>query len=272
MMVWWATAMHGKAEDQPTVSFVVPCYNEQANIAAAVTEIEAAAHEALLPSFEIVVVDDCSVDRSRELVTQLAAEKSHLRLVANPQNLGFGGAYKTGVRNARGNYVIMIPGDNSHPSSGITPILRRVGEADIVIPYASNPEARSVARQVLSSAFTRLVNLLFGLKIAYFNGCVLHKTDHLKQIEIRTNGFAYQAEALVKLIRAGANYTEIPVAISERSNGKTSAFKLKNIYRVGMAMVTVWFDIHGARRKPTRRIVPRSVPAPADQQNSAVNQ
>ena len=245
--------MQGNAADRPAVSFVVPCYNEQANIAAAVAEIETAACEAQLPSFEIVVVDDCIVYLSRKLVTEMGAEKTYVRLVANSQNMGFGGSYKTGVRNAQGIYVIMIPGDNSHPSAGITPILSRMGASDIVIPYVANPEARSVARQIVSSAFTRLVNGLFGLKVTYFNGCVLHKTDLLKQIDIRTNGFAYQAEALVKLIRAGANYIEIPVAISERSNGKSSAFKPKNIYRVCRAILSVWLEVHGMRHRKERR-------------------
>lgn len=247
--------MHEQEARRPTVSFAVPCYNEQNNIAGAIAEIEIAARDSQLPSFEIIVVDDCSIDESRTIVSELASTRKYIRLVTNKKNLGFGGAYKAGVRSARGDYVIMIPGDNSHPSDGIVPILRRAGEADMVIPYASNPEARSVPRRILSSAFTHLVNLLFGLKISYFNGCVLHRTDLLNQIEIRTNGFAYQAEALVKLLRAGATYVETPVAISERSNGKTSAFKLKNIYRVCRAILSAWLEVHGLRHRSERRVV-----------------
>lgn len=244
--------MQGK--DRPTVSFVVPCYNEEKNIASAIAEIEAAARDAGLPSFEIVVIDDASVDNSRKLVTELASERPYLRLVANRQNLGFGGAYKTGVRNANGIYVIMIPGDNSHPREGMVPILCRAGEADIVIPYVSNPEARTLFRQIISSAFTHLVNLLFRTSVSYFNGCVLHQTDLLNQIEIHTNGFAYQAEALIKLLRVGATYVEVPVAISERSTGKTSAFKLKNIRRVCVAILALWLEVHGIGRRPAQPV------------------
>jgi dolichol-phosphate mannosyltransferase len=247
--------MHEQSASRPTVSFAVPCYNEQNNIAGAIAEIETAARDAQLPSFEIIVVDDCSTDSSRELVAGLAADRQHVRLVANKKNLGFGGAYKAGVRNARGVYVIMIPGDNSHPSEGIVPILKRAGEADMVIPFPSNPEARGLPRRIVSWAFTTLVNLLFGLKVAYFNGCVLHRTDLINQVRIRTNGFAYQAEAVVKLLRAGATYVDIPVAISERSNGKSSAFKLKNIYRVCRAILSVWLEVHGLRHRDERRVV-----------------
>ncbi len=239
--------MIGGPDERPAITFVVPCYNEARNVAATVAEIELAAKGADVASFEIVVVNDCSSDDTGEVVRELSATDRRIRLITNSKNLGFGGAYKEGVKNAKGIHVIMIPGDNAHPHAGISPILRRAGEADIVIPYVKNPEARSWVRQFMSRCFTRLLNALFGLDVPYFNGLVLHKLDLLKAIEIRTNGFAYQAEALIKLISGGASYVTIPVEISERSVGKTAAFRVKNVYRVLKTILAVWIDL---RRSP----------------------
>jgi glycosyltransferase involved in cell wall biosynthesis len=212
------------------VSFVVPCLNEEKNIAATIAEIRGAA--AKLQDYEIVVVDDGSTDRTGAIADEMSRADAHVRAVHNPRNLGFGGAYKVGVANARMPFAIMVPGDNNHPADGITPILDRLGEADIVIPYVSNPEVRGPARRLISGAFTGLLNVLFGLRVPYYNGLVLHRTDLLRLITIETDGFAYQSEALIKLLRRGATSTSVPVPVAQRGDHSTRAFRLKNVLRV----------------------------------------
>ncbi len=231
------------------LSFVIPCYNEQRNIGKVIAEIDAAAADAPVPSYEIVIVDDCSTDDTRDVARSIARGRSDIVLVCNATNLGFGGAYKAGVEHANGAYAMMIPGDNSHPKEGITPILRCAGEADIIIPYAANPQARDFARIVISRSFTWLVNSLFGLDVPYFNGTVLHKTELLRSITIKTNSFAYQAEALVRLIRRGATYKAVPVTIAERANGRSSALHLRNVIQVGQCLAVLLVDVYLRHRE-----------------------
>jgi len=226
------------------LSFVIPCFNEQANIEKVIAEIDAATADAGIHTYDIVVVDDCSTDGTREVVRSICAQRSDVALVCNSVNLGFGGAYKAGVEHANGAYAMMIPGDNSHPKAGITPILRRAGEADIIIPYASNPEARELSRVLISRSFTWLVNTLFGLNVPYFNGTVIHKTDLLRTITIKTNSFAYQAEALVRLIHRGASYETVPVQIAERIEGHSSALHFKNIVQVAQCLAVLLVDVY----------------------------
>lgn len=229
--------------ERPQVSFVVPCYNESANIADTIMEIGAAAADAQIDDFEIVVVDDCSDDDSAAIVTNVAHSKGYVRLIRNARNLGFGGAYKEGVKNARGVYVIMVPGDNAHPRGSITPILLKAGMADMIIPFVTNPETRSHRRRIISYCFTRLLNTLFRLDVPYFNGTVLHKTDLLKTVDIKTNSFSYQAEAVIKLIKRGATYAAVGVAIDESRRRRTTAFKPRNIYRVANSVFSIWRDV-----------------------------
>ena len=235
--------MPSSTTDRPHISFVVPCYNEAENIAETVAEVESAMRDAAIARFEIIVIDDCSKDQSAAIVTTLMRDKSHLKLIRNTDNLGFGGAYKEGVRNATGTYVIMVPGDNAHPKGSILPIIAKAGEADIIIPFVTNPATRSRRRQALSRCFTGILNLLFGMRIPYFNGTVLHKTDVLRSIDINTNGFAYQAEALVKLIKRGASFAAVGVQIDESRKKRTTAFKPKNVYRVVNTIFTLWRDV-----------------------------
>jgi glycosyltransferase involved in cell wall biosynthesis len=211
---------------QPWVSFVVPCFNEEDNVAATVESARRSVPAG--KDYEVVLVDDCSTDRTLERMQALAAKDPRITVVHNPVNLSLGGSYKAGVARASGRYVIMIPGDDGFPAHSIREILSRAGQADIVIPVVTNPGVRTRFRAFASRSFVALLNGMFRLDVRYYNGAVLHRLDVLRSIEIRTNGFAYQAEALVKLIARGASYTQCEVTIQERAAGRSSALSVRN--------------------------------------------
>jgi glycosyltransferase involved in cell wall biosynthesis len=239
--------MGASRTDRPTITFVIPCYNEVRNIEQSITAIEAATHASNITQYEMLVVDDGSNDGTRELVASLAASRPALKLICHAVNLGFGGAYKTGVANARGTYVMMLPGDNGFHPEEISRLLVRLGKADIVIPYPPSLASRGFFRAMLSGSFTRLMNALFLLKLPYFNGPVVHTTDLLRTVPIKTNSFAFQAEALVRLMRRGATYETVEVKPLERTEGRSSALRLKNIVQVTIAIGTLLVDIYGRR-------------------------
>ena len=217
------------------VSFIVPALNEEKNIAGTVAEICRAAE--ILDDYELVLVDDGSQDRTGEIIDNLAVSNPRVRALHNPKNLGMGGAYKVGIVQVRLPYVIMIPGDNCHPASSILAILGSVGEADVVIPYVKNTHVRTLARRVISTSYTRLLNTLFWLNVPYYNGVVLHRTDLVRNITIETDGFAYQAESLIKILRKGASSVSVPIVLSETGDRNSRAFRFKNIMTVGE---TIW--------------------------------
>src|SRR3984893_6192292 len=211
---------------KPTFAFVIPCFNEQDNVAATVDSVREAM--GTRSDYEIVLVNDASNDHTLERMQALAAVDPHIRVLDNPVNLGFGGSYKRGAKAATATYVMMLPGDDGFPGQSIAEILSHAGEADIIIPIVTNPSARSGFRAFASKGFTTLLNWTFWLNVGYYNGAVLQRNELLRAIEIRTNSFAYQAEALVKLIARGATYTHCYVRIQERAAGRSSAFSLKN--------------------------------------------
>jgi dolichol-phosphate mannosyltransferase len=218
----------------PTVSFVIPCFNEDRNISATVASVREGmrTHD----EYEIILVNDASTDRTLDCMQALAAADPRIRVLDNPSNLGFGGSYKRGARAATATYVMMLPGDDGFPGQSIAEIVSHAGEADIIIPIVFNSGARSWFRAFASKGFTTLLNWMFWLNIGYYNGAVLQRNELLRGIEITTNSFAYQAEALVKLIARGATYKHCYVSIQERAAGRSSALSLKN-------QVAVWRTI-----------------------------
>jgi len=224
-------------------SFIIPAYNEEKNINGAIDEVIGVVKKCNIKKYEIIVINDCSSDKTLQIVTARVVKNLPIKIINNLKNYGFGGSYKLGVQKAIMDYVIMIPGDNAHPGNGIIPILNLAGSADIIIPYSKNPGTRSLARRIISFLFTFFVNLLFLNKVPYYNGLVLHKTKLIQSIEIKTNSFAYQAEGLVRLLSSGASFISVGVDINERDHGKSSAFKLKNIFFVIKAVIFLRIEL-----------------------------
>lgn len=220
-----------------TVTFVVPALNEEESIADVAQEIAKSIQDSGIDGYEILFVNDCSTDNTGLIMDQLAGEDPHVRVIHNKLNLGLGGAYSEGIKSATCAYVIMIPGDNNHPAAGITPILRMAGQADIIIPYVINRRSRTAVRQFLSSVFVWVLNLLISQKIRYFNGIVMHRTDFINSIKIETGGFAYQAEAVIKLLQRGATFAEVGVIIAGDDGRGSSAFRFRNIATI---VETIW--------------------------------
>jgi dolichol-phosphate mannosyltransferase len=233
----------------PTLSFIVPALNEQRNIGPTVEQIITAAGDRLT-EYEIVLVDDHSTDTTGSIMDALARANSRVRVIHNAKNLGLGGAYKQGIKEARFNYVMGVWGDNSMPASSLIPILEQLGTSDIVMSYMPNlREIKSPFRFVGSRAYTSLLNILFGLKLRYYNGFTIHRSDLLKSIDISSNGFGFQAEIILKLLKAGHSYTEVGVPgiyITARSK----ALRIKNLISIVATIVHLIKELRGFHPRP----------------------
>ncbi len=217
----------------PEITFFVPCLNEEPNIAGALDNIRSAIADVPTP-YEILVVDDCSTDRTVPVVRQYMADhpKAPIVLLQHAQHQGLGHNFKAAASMAKGRYYMLVNGDNVERRELIAALLARLGEADIIIPYFGKLDARPLERRVVSRAFTRLVNLLSGTRIQYYNGAVIHLRENVVAHHSGTRGFGYQAELVTRLISRGANYVELEVPMQERQHGRSSAFNLRNFFSV----------------------------------------
>jgi len=220
------------------ISIVVPALNEAATLAGAVDRARSAARRHFA-DYEIIIVDDGSTDATGEIAERLALADRRIRVVHHDRPRNLGHAYKVGVALARREYLLMFPGDDEGTDEQLDAVMSRAGRADIIVNYISNPEVRSWSRVGLSRMFVAFLNWRCGRQqqLRYYNGTVLHRTEVVRGITIRTDSFAYQAEALVKLLRAGHSYLEVSTPIAPRSGGRTKAFRLKNLAGVMWALI-----------------------------------
>ncbi|MBI2135300.1 glycosyltransferase family 2 protein [Candidatus Woesearchaeota archaeon] len=225
-----------------SITILVPAYNEEKGLNGAVTSTDRIARS-MFRDYEIIIFDDCSHDRTGEIADKLAKKFPKARVVHNRKNMGLGYNYRKAVELATKKYFTMVTGENEILPDSLKKILASTGEADIIIPYNINTEIRPFYRRAISSSFTALMNILFGMRLNYYLGPVVHKTELLKKARITTNSFAYQAEILVHLIKKGkCSYKE--VGVYNRKPEKTSMFKIKNLMGVGKTVITLFFDIY----------------------------
>lgn len=228
-----------------SLSIVVPAYNEQVNLEPTVLHIIEASN-LLNAEFEIIIVNDCSKDNTAGVADQLAQKFKFVRVLNNSVNLGFGGAYKRGVEESRMAYTIMIPGDDAYPVTALNTIFSKVGTADMVMSYTTNMQVRPLIRRVISRSFVVFLNILFGLKLKYYNGVSVLPTLMAQNMK-SSDGFGYAAENVVRLIKIHQyTYAQVPVEITERKDGKSNAFNAKNIWLVVRGLILLTKDVYFA--------------------------
>jgi glycosyltransferase involved in cell wall biosynthesis len=220
------------------VSFFVPCYNEEPNILGALRKLTEVARR-LGVSYEILVFDDCSRDRTVEVVRDYQAAHPDLpiRLFENDKNRGVARNFVEGAFQARGVYYRLICGDDIEPIETHLAVLSRAGEADIVVPYFTQIGGRPWRRDVISKLYTRLVNLASGYGLRYYNGCPLYRRADVMRFHVEATGFGYQAEFLTRLIGEGRSVVEVPVVSIDREG--SGSINLRNFVSVGHSLVKI---------------------------------
>lgn len=227
-----------------TISVIIPALNEEGNIESAVNTVLTAMGDKF-SDYEILIFDDGSYDNTGYIADKLAAENNKIQVIHNPKNMGYGYNFKKGVELAKNDYIAMFPGDNEIEGESIKSMFERVRDGlDIIIAYTVNAQIRPLSRRVISRSYTKVMNLLFGLRLKYYNGPPIYKRELIKSIPITTSGFAFLSEILVRAIKSGHKYIEIGMKLRERAYGGSKACKLNNIISVLQTMFRLFWVVN----------------------------
>ena len=213
--------------DDLMLSIIVPVLNEEESIESALKNIGEAI-ERLVAKCEVIVVDNGSVDATIEIVERRQRNCDYIKLIPNVLPRGIGIAVWEGIRNSKGRYVVMIPGDGENDTWEILRYLPLLEDVDIVIPYVYNREVRPIFRRLLSKLYKLVINLSFGMLLNYMNGTVIYRRKILDSIDLHSKGFFFQTELLIKCIKRGYLYAEVPYKISPRDGGQQKAINLQS--------------------------------------------
>jgi len=226
-----------------SISVIVPVYNEEGTIAAAISSITREM-KGITNDYEILVINDGSRDTTPEIIRNLMKKNRHIRFIDRKVNKGFGYTVKEGFINAKKAYITQFHGDNDSSTTFIKELIKQRNTADILSTYPTDTTVRSSLRRLLSSIFIRLMNLLFRMHLKYFNGAFICKTKLLKSLMLTSKGFAIYAEVKVRLVNRGYTIAEIPFTHTGRSAGVTKAVNMKSVIQTIETILNLVGDIY----------------------------
>jgi dolichol-phosphate mannosyltransferase len=237
------------------VAVIVPTYNERANLEQIASRLRAA-----VPDADLLIVDDNSPDGTGEAADKLAAGDARIHVLHRPAKAGLGSAYIAGFRWAlERDYGVLveIDADGSHQPQELPALLAALeAGADLVIGSRYVPGGTVLnwpkSREVLSRGGNTYARVLLGIKVRDATGGYrAFRATALRQVgldEVESQGYCFQIDLALRVIRAGLTVVEVPITFVERTQGASKmsrAVVAEALWRVTQWGVAAW--LHGSK-------------------------
>jgi len=222
-----------------SVSVVIPVFNEELTIGDIVARTRSTLEQFKLP-YEVLVIDDGSVDRSAEIAQTSEAH------VLREAHQGKGHALRLGFERAKGDVIVTLDSDGSHQPEEIPLILRCMMEnkVDFVIGSrffdtdVNNAKIPNVNR-IGNRMFSDLIRLFTGVKISDSqSGFRAIRSSVIKKMRLNSRGYEVESEMLVKALKMGVRVAEIPISFEQRTVGKSRLDPLKDGTKILYSIIT----------------------------------
>lgn len=218
-------------QNKPAVSIIVPALNEEKNIGDAIANVLDGLGDFGVKG-EVIIVNDGSADKTEELVKLAMVKNKQIKMITHDKPLGIGASFWDGVDHANGDIVVMLPGDNENDSREIFRYLRLLEQVDIVIPFNFGKEVRPFLRNLISFIYRLIINTTFCTNFNYTNGTILYRKSILKELDHRSSNFFFQTDILVRTVRKGYLFAEVPYKIGVRKSGESKAISFHSLMQV----------------------------------------
>jgi glycosyltransferase involved in cell wall biosynthesis len=223
------------------VSVLVPAKDEAENLPLFMEQADAA-FRAAGGGYEVVVVDDGSVDETWAVLGRLAKRYPFLRAVRHPARRGIADSLRTGFLNAKGSVLVFYPADLQYKPEDIPRLVAPVlsGQSDIVTGYKQGKYEKAF----VSGIYNSLSRSLFKVPVRDLNSVKAYRREVMESLPIRPDWHRY---LVVMAAAQGFSVSEIPVPLYPRNAG-TSKFGIGRIPVGVLDMLAVWFELRFARK------------------------
>ena len=235
------------------LSVVIPAYNEGSHIYENLGVISDALSK-LNMEIEIVPVNDGSSDNTHEQIMLAAnnpATNGKIHPVSYSDNKGKGGAIRSGVEAAKGDYIGFLDADldisPDQIEAYVTELLNQ--QADVVIASKMHKDSKleyPFARKVFSTGYYILLKILFGLKVKDTQtGIKIYKASYIKKV-VRVQqikGFAFDIDQLALVNNLGAQIKEMPIVLNYSREASFGRIRIKDIFKMFVDTFKIWWNL-----------------------------
>lgn len=221
------------------ISFFCPAYNEEENLESVVLKVIDILKE-ISNKFEVIIIDNGSTDKSREIANNLARSFSEVEVIHHSTNREYGGALKSGFTNAKYENVVYMDSDNQFDFSDIEIMIPLLEEYDVVTGYRMN-RSDSFYRIFQSKIFNLIIKFLFGLKFKDINCSLkIYRKQVLDNMQITSDSSFIDAEMMIKALKNGYKIGEIGVKHFPRIAGSATGATPKVIFITLKEIICFW--------------------------------
>jgi len=203
------------------LSIIIPVYNESKTIKQIIERVQKVNLNNIRK--ELIVVNDCSKDNSKEIIRKLTRKYKNIRFFNHEKNLGKGAAIRTGLKHFTGNLIIIQDGDLEYDPNEYKRLIKPILEKKSEVVYGSrllgkikgfNIPTHYLGNKILSLFTT----LLYFRKITDMETCYkLMTKDVVNSLRLRARRFDFEPEITAKIIKKGYKIIEIPINYNSRS-------------------------------------------------------
>lgn len=219
------------------LSVIIPTFNEEENLSHLLSQLKQIITQ-ITTSFEIIIIDGGSKDKTREVAKAQGAE---VILQTTP---GYGGAIKEGINISRGKYLLTLDADLSHPPTFIYKMWNCKNKAEIIVASRYIPGGIAqmpLARKILSIALNRVYHRLLSLPVDDLSsGFRLYQKDIFTHLNLESINFDILEEILVKAYISGYRVFEIPFIYKPRRVGKSHVKLIKFFFSFAITLYKMW--------------------------------
>ncbi len=227
---------------KPNISLFFPVYNDERTIRT-VTEKSIQVLKTVADQFEILIIDDCSPDKSGAIADELARQYPFVRVIHNQKNLGYGMALRTGFSNVRYEWVCFTDGDDEYDVADLRKLVRLKDYYDLIITFRY-VKIYSTFRIFISSVYNRIFRVLFRTNFRDVStGLRFMRKELLQDLNLVSISPFIGAEITIRTMLKGYRIGEVGIQTFPREFGRGSSTSFQNIIKTILDMGKVYREI-----------------------------
>jgi len=212
------------------LSIIIPVYNESATIEEIVGRVSGTRVKGVKK--EIIIVDDCSTDGTKKKIKKLAKKNKSLKTFFHKKNKGKGAAIRTGLKKARGDYVLIQDADLEYDPKDYEVLLKPIMDGRTTVVYGSRflGSRRNMFfwHMLANKMLSLTTNILYNTTLSDMEvGYKVFPKKLLNSLHLRENGFGFEPEVTAKILKRGIRIFEVPISYFGREfeEGKKITWK-----------------------------------------------